>query len=220
MESQLAYLWYEWTYLAAMTTMTLGFSLRLEGGKNVPQAGPALIIANHGSFLDPILAGLVCRRHICYLARKSLFRNPIFRWLITSLNALAIDQEGIGKEGIKAVLGQLEKGRAVLVFPEGTRTEDGALQPLKPGIHLLIRKSRVPVVPIGIAGSFHAIPYWKSYPILSPLFLPPGKSTLAVVAGKPLDGQRLADLPRDQVLAELSREMHTVFARAEHLRRK
>jgi 1-acyl-sn-glycerol-3-phosphate acyltransferase len=220
MESRLAYLWYEVNYLVGMAAMTLGFSLRVEGKKNVPRTGAALIVANHGSFLDPILAGLVCRRHICYLARKSLFRNPLFRRLITSFNALPIDQEGIGKEGIKAVLAELAKDRAVLVFPEGTRTEDGAIQPLRPGIQLLIRKAQVPVVPVGIAGAFHALPYWKSCPILSPLFLPAGKSTIAVAAGKPLDGRRLAELPRQEVLAELSREMHTALARAEKLRRK
>jgi 1-acyl-sn-glycerol-3-phosphate acyltransferase len=220
MESRLAYLWYEWNYWLAMSTMTLGFSLRLEGGNNVPRTGPALIIANHGSFLDPILAGLVCRRHLCFLGRKTLFRKPFFRWLITSFNALAIDQEGVGKEGIKAVLGELDKGRAVVVFPEGTRTDTGLIQPLKPGIQLLIRKSRAPVVPVGIAGAFQAVPYWKTIPVLSPLFLPAEQSALAVCAGKPLDGQRLAGMPREEVLAELSLALHEVFARAQRLRRR
>jgi len=220
MESWPAYLWYEWNYLVAMATMSLGFGLRLSGGKNVPPTGPALIVANHQSFLDPILAGLVCRRHIWYLARKTLFRNPVFRWLITSFHALPIDQEGVGKEGIKTVLRELDRGRAVVVFPEGTRTDDGRLQPLKPGIHLLIRKSRVPIVPVGIAGAFHAMPYWKSYPLLSPLFLPASPSSLGVFAGQPLDGGRLADMPRAEALAELARAMHCVHAQAEHLRRK
>src|ERR1700758_5370316 len=65
---------YEATYWVSMALMTVGFSLRSEGRQHVPRAGPALLVANHQSFLDPALVGLCSRRHLCFLARKTLFR--------------------------------------------------------------------------------------------------------------------------------------------------
>jgi 1-acyl-sn-glycerol-3-phosphate acyltransferase len=203
-----------------MTVFTLGFSLRTAGRGNVPRTGPALLVANHQSFLDPILVGLVSRRHLCYLARKSLFRRRFFRFLIESLNAVPIDQEGIGKEGIRTILEQLRKGRAVVVFPEGERTRTGEMALPRPGIHLLIKRTQAPIIPVGIAGAFHAMPRWRHYPVPAPLFLPASRACLAVVAGNPLDGRRYAALPREQALAELSVEIRKVADWAERLRRK
>jgi 1-acyl-sn-glycerol-3-phosphate acyltransferase len=115
---------------------------------------------------------------------------------------------------------QLQLGKAVLVFPEGHRTSDGKLQPLMPGVHLLIKRKLAPVVPVGIAGAFEAWPRWSPLPIPAPLFLPAGKGTLAVSVGKPLDPGPLAELPREQVLNQLLAELRTVYGGAERLRRK
>src|SRR4051812_18778336 len=87
-------LWHELASLFSMATMTLGFSLRIVGRDNMPQTGPALVIANHQSYLDPILCGLAARRQLVPLARKTLFRNRFFAAFIRSLNAVPIDQEG------------------------------------------------------------------------------------------------------------------------------
>src|SRR5579864_1101380 len=145
-----SYLFYEATYLFSMTAMTLGFSLRTIGRNNIPKHGPVLLIANHQSYLDPMLVGLSSRRHLCFLARKTLFGNPYFARLIHALNAVPIDQEGVGREGIQTILEQLRLGQAVVVFPEGGRTGDGRMEPLKPGVHLLIKKSSAPVIPVGV----------------------------------------------------------------------
>jgi 1-acyl-sn-glycerol-3-phosphate acyltransferase len=213
-------LWYEGTFWASMTGLTLGFSLRTEGMEHVPRHGPALLIANHQSFLDPPLVGVAARRPLRYLARKTLFRRPALAWLIRSLNAVPIDQEGLGLEGLRVILHQLQAGQAVLVFPEGERTHDGSILPLRPGIQLLIKRARAPIVPVGIAGAFEAWPRWRPFPIPAPLFLPPGKGTLAVSVGPPLDAHHFLELPRDRVLAELFAHLQHVAQRAERLRRK
>ena len=153
-------LWHESLYLFSHMTMTLGFSLRLAGQRNLPP-GPALLVANHQSFFDPLLIGLAARRPRIYLARKTLFRNRFFAAMIRSLNAVPIDQEGVGKDGIRAILEQLQLGKAVVVFPEGSRTADGLMAPLRPGIHLLIKRTRVPIIPVGIAGGYDAWPIWR-----------------------------------------------------------
>src|SRR5262245_24294538 len=219
-ESWFQYLWYEATAISGMAAMTLGWGLRLKGEQNVPATGPVLVIANHQSFFDPLLVGLAVRRHLRYLARKTLFKRPLFTWLIGQYNAVPIDQEGVGKEGIKAILEQLQGGCAVLVFPEGERTHDGAIHPLRPGVHLLIKRGGAPVVPVGIAGAFGAWPRWRPLPVPAPLFLPAAAGTIAVVIGRPIEAQRFAGLDREQVLDELFEELRRVQDRAERLRRK
>lgn len=220
MSDILANWWYRLNVWVQGGALTLGFSLRTEGARHVPRAGPALLIANHQSFLDPSLVGVASRRRLCFLARKSLFRHRALAWLIRSFNAVPVDQEGIGIEGLRILMHKLRQGQAVVVFPEGSRTENGAIQPLMPGIHLLIKRAAAPIIPIGIAGAYEAWPRGRPLPIPAPLFLPAGAGTLAVAIGPPLDGRRLADLPRAQVLQELSEALHRMHDRAEQLRRK
>ena len=76
--------WYEGCFWLSFTGVTLGFSLRTEGYKNMPRSGPALLIANHQCFMDPVLVGLAARRHLHYLARRSLFRHWGLTWLMRS----------------------------------------------------------------------------------------------------------------------------------------
>jgi 1-acyl-sn-glycerol-3-phosphate acyltransferase len=201
--------------------MTLGFSLRTDGMQYVPRRGPALIIANHQSYLDPIVIGLAARRRIWSLARKTLFRNPLFGFLIHSLNAIPVDLEGVGIQGFRLILQELKRGRAVMVFPEGDRTWDGVIKELRPGIHLLIKKvPAMPIVPMGIAGAYEAWPRWRRLPQPAPLFLPPLSGTIAVAVGRPLDAARYAKLPRQQALAELFEVLKHWHDRAEQLRRR
>jgi 1-acyl-sn-glycerol-3-phosphate acyltransferase len=220
MESPWFRLWHEALYVPYHLVFTLGFSMRMQGQRNMPLTGPALLIANHQSFVDPVIVGLCARRPLVYLARKTLFKNPYFAFIIRSMNAVPIDQEGIGKDGIRTVLEQLQRGKAVLVFPEGARTEDGVMHPLKAGIHLLIKRAQVPIIPVGIAGAYDAWPIWRSYPIPAPLCMPAGPGTISVALGKPFDPRRYAEMPREQALQELFNKIHAEQECAEKLRRR
>ena len=215
-----SWLLYEIGYWLSLPGLTWAFNYRYEGGRNIPLTGPALLLANHQSFLDPCLVGSATRRHLCFLARKTLFRNRLFRALIERLNAVPLDQEGVAKEGLKTILDQLKSGQAVLVFPEGERTRTGEVQPLKPGVLLLIKRLEVPIVPIGIAGAFDVLPRTRKWPKLSPFFLPTTGADIAVSVGKPIPAERYRDMPRDQVLTELQEELKRAKDRAERLRRK
>ncbi len=186
----------------------------------MPTTGPALLIANHQSFFDPPLVGLVAKRPLVYLARKTLFRNRFFSAFIRSLNAVPIDQEGVGKEGIRTIAEQLQLGRPVLVFPEGERTHNGSLGPLKPGIHLLIKRVQAPIVPVGIAGAFDAWPRSRRLPSFAPLCFPAMPGTIAVSMGKPVHSADFAEKPRQQVLSELFELIRAEHERAEKIRRK
>lgn len=212
--------WHHSLYAFYHSIFTLGFSLRMQGKRNMPTEGPALIVANHQSFLDPLIIGLVAHRPLVYLARKTLFKNRYFAALIRSLNAVPIDQEGVGKEGIRVVLEQLSRGRAVVVFPEGERTWDGKMLPLRPGIQLLIKRTKAPIVPVGIAGAFDAWPRQRAYPLPAPLAWSTCPGAVSVSLGKPLDALQFAEMPREQCLRELFDKIHEEHVRAEKLRRK
>ncbi|MBV9275126.1 MAG: 1-acyl-sn-glycerol-3-phosphate acyltransferase [Verrucomicrobia bacterium] len=135
-----------------------GFGLKVFGQENLIQDGPAILASNHASYLDPPLVGVSCPNDIYYLARKSLMDWPILGWLIKQLNTIPIDRERGDLGAVKAVLRILKAGKQVIMFPEGTRSSDGKLQPGRAGIGLIIAKSLVPVVPVRIFGSFDALP--------------------------------------------------------------
>lgn len=212
-------LWYDCVFWSSFTFFTFGFSLRREGWKNVPKKGPLLLLSNHQSMFDPVLVGLSSRRYLSYLARKNLFEQPVLAPLIRSLNAIPIDRN-MGKDGIQAVLDALGHGQAVLMFPEGERTHDGSVEPLKPGVSLLIKRVSCPIIPVGIAGCFAAWSRFRKWPKLSPFFLPPGPSTIAVSVGEPIDPARYATMKRDAMLEDLHRVLVAQHAAAVRLRRK
>lgn len=220
-DSLVSHLWYEWWYGVVLGICTVGFSYRAEGRRNIPKTGPALIIANHESYIDPLLVGLASPRHLYYLARKTVFRGLLGKFL-RSVNTYPVDQEGVAKEGLKAMLDLLEAGKPVLIFPEGQRSFDGVMQAFRPGVHLLIKRTDAPIVPVGIAGAHEALPRGRKYPIPtpSPIFFGPGPSTLAVSVGKPIPASRYKGMPREQVLRELFEEVKKVQEEAERLRRK
>ncbi len=220
MTDRLASAFYEFCYWIVFFVYVIGFSHRAAGRRNIPRRGPVLLIANHQSFLDPLAVGLASPRHLHYLARKSLFTNPLFGGFLRAVNSVPIDQEGVGKEGMRNILARLEAGNPVLVFPEGERCDDGLVHPLRPGIALLLKRVRAPIVPVGVAGAFDAWPRYRPFPIPAPLFLAPSKRTIAVVVGKPRDPATLDGLSREQMLAVLHDDLLAVWKQAEALRRK
>ena len=216
----LSFLWYHlWHAITAMVAL-FGLSTRIERRYRFPKTGAALLVANHQSYLDPPLIGVASDRQLVYLTRSTLLTHKGLAGLMSSLGAVPIDQEGVGKEGIKTILAELAKGRAVLVFPEGGRTTDGKMQELRPGIHLLIKRSQAPIIPVGIAGVYDAWPNTRPFPLFTPLFLPPQKGGVAVVFGPPLDPKQLAQMSREEALAVVDRAIRKAQQRAEEIRRK
>jgi 1-acyl-sn-glycerol-3-phosphate acyltransferase len=137
---------------------------RVFGRQNVPLTGGVLLVCNHQSFLDPVLATLALARECDYMARDTLFRHRIFRRLIQSLNAFPIKRATADIGAIKETLRRLKAGHLITVFPEGTRTADGAIGPMQPGPILIARKAGVPIVPTLIQGAFEAWPRHARWP--------------------------------------------------------
>jgi len=142
---------------ARLTAVVL-FRFRSFGAQHMPSTGPVLVCSNHQSHLDPVLVGLVFKRRLNFVARKSLFTFAPLRWLIEFLDAIPIDRDGVGLEGIKESIRRLRRDEAVLIFPEGTRTHDGELQDLKPGFCSLARRTKAALLPVAIDGAYLAWP--------------------------------------------------------------
>lgn len=154
-------LWYSfWCHLI------LGFAkpvwrFRLYGAEHMPLHGGLVVIANHQSNLDPPLMAEFPRQ-MFFLAKTELFTESggLFAKLIESLNAIPLEQSKGDTGAMKAAIAHLQAGRVVLIFAEGSRTLDGGINDFKPGAALLIRRARVPVLPVAIEGAFDV---WKAH---------------------------------------------------------
>ncbi len=116
-----------WTFFRAVGT--LGFRCRYHNPERVPATGPAILAANHCSYLDPPLIGAGLHRDLHYLAREDLFAVPVLGTLLDRVNVVPVDRAGGGAAGLRAIFNRLRAGQAILLFPEGTRSPDGALRP-------------------------------------------------------------------------------------------
>jgi len=132
------------------------FHWRVFNVERVPMKGGVILAANHASILDPPVVGAPIHRSINFLARESLFRFPGVGALLRSWQAVPVDRDGGSGKGLKRILERLNEGGAIILFPEGTRTPDGHLQPARSGIGLTVIKSTAPVVPVRVFGSFEA----------------------------------------------------------------
>ncbi|MFO0947294.1 MAG: lysophospholipid acyltransferase family protein [Planctomycetota bacterium] len=158
-------------YALAAVLVGYPFPVRQSGNATVPKSGGILVVGNHQGFLDPIVIGLTLPRKASYLARASLFKFPPFGWFLRCLNAIRLDRDGVAKEGIRTSLRVLEEGGALVLWPEGTRTYDGSVSELRPGILLLLRRTRVPIVIAGVSGSYESWPRNRLLPFPRPVWI-------------------------------------------------
>jgi 1-acyl-sn-glycerol-3-phosphate acyltransferase len=155
---------YHLVYHGARVLAETFASLECEGWDRLP-AGACLIAANHQSFLDPPLVGASLPFEIAFVARKSLFTNPVFGGVIRACRAIPLDRDEADLGAIRRALATLAEGRKLLIFPEGTRSADGRLLPAKAGAGLLALRSGVPVVPVRIRGARDVLPRGSAVPL-------------------------------------------------------
>jgi glycerol-3-phosphate dehydrogenase (NAD(P)+) len=140
------------------------FRLRRLGREHIPSDG-VILAANHRSFLDPFAIGCCLPRPIYFMAKRELFRNPIIGWFLNCMGAFPVRRGEADEESVATSLALLERGQAVVIFPEGTRIRAGSLAKPKRGVGRLALQSGAPVVPIAITGSEHARDGWKIKPV-------------------------------------------------------
>jgi glycerol-3-phosphate dehydrogenase (NAD(P)+) len=140
------------------------FRVRRLGREHIPSGG-VILAANHRSFLDPFVIGCCLPRPIYFVAKRELFRNPIIGWFLNCMGAFPVRRGEADEESVDTALALLERGQAVVIFPEGTRIRAGSLAKPKRGVGRLALQSGAPVVPIAISGSEHARAGWKIKPV-------------------------------------------------------
>jgi glycerol-3-phosphate dehydrogenase (NAD(P)+) len=140
------------------------FRLRRLGREHIPSGG-VILAANHRSFLDPFAIGCCNPRPIYFVAKEELFRNPLLGWFLNCMGAFPVRRGQSDEESVQTSLALLERGQAVVIFPEGTRIRSGSLAQPKRGVGRLALQSGAPVVPIAITGSEHARDGWRIKPV-------------------------------------------------------
>lgn len=147
-----------WLYGFARVVLGLGYRLayriRAEGQEHIPPTGGVILCSNHINAQDPIVIGLACPRPICFMAKEELFRSQLLGFLIRGLGAFPVKRGSADRAALKHALTLLEAGRCFGIFPEGTRSRTGKLLKPEPGTAYLALKSGVPVIPVGITGSY------------------------------------------------------------------
>ncbi|MFH0839114.1 MAG: lysophospholipid acyltransferase family protein [Candidatus Omnitrophota bacterium] len=179
------------------------FRLKVINKNKIPRTGALIIASNHTSFLDPVLLGVASPRPFNFMAREDLFSsNRFFGRLLQSINAFPLRREGSALGAFKEALKRLQQEKALVIFPEGTRSKNGALGKAHSGIGLLALKSRSPVIPAYIDGSGKALPrnacFIKCEPITVYFGEPISTTSFAELESQE-NYQRFADLIMERI---------------------
>lgn len=137
---------------------TCCFDLKVFGIRHVPKDGAVLLVANHQSYLDPVLVGVRLPRPLSYIAKSELFENRHASRLLRWLNGFPVRQGTVDIGAVRETIARLRSGHALTIFPEGSRTSNGEMLPIERGVGLVVRRARVPVIPVVIDGSYRAWP--------------------------------------------------------------
>ncbi|HZN62917.1 MAG TPA: lysophospholipid acyltransferase family protein [Planctomycetota bacterium] len=156
-----------WTVLCVVRVLGAAlWGLRTVGQGRVPSRGGVILAANHQSYLDPPFVAACLPRETSFMARRSLFEIPLLGPIIVACNAFPIERNTGDVRGVKNAIDRLRSGSALLLFPEGTRSRDGRIGPLKGGLRLLAERAGVPVVPVLVDGAFGVWPKGRVFPRL------------------------------------------------------
>lgn len=188
----------------------LYFKGRVFGLKNVPQTGGVLLACNHQSFSDPVCAAIALNREASFMARDTLFLNPYFSRLISSLNAFPVKRGAADVGAVKEILRRLKAGKLVVVFPEGTRTMDGKIGKINANSLLIAKKARAAIVPTVIDGAFEA---WPRTQLL------PSPHRMYVTYCEAITAAQVEDWPIERTTETVQKRMHAALAQSQAMRR-
>jgi len=196
-------LWYRWIRFVLQVTISPAWKVRVFNRHYEPAEGGVLYICNHQSFLDPVLMSFALRRPVNYMARDSLFYFPVFKQLIRSVNAFPVRRATADLGALKEAMRRIRDGGQVVVFAEGTRTADGRIGPLLPGVAMLAQRVARWTVPVVIEGAFEAWPRTLALPR-------PG--SVIVQYAPPIPREEAQELPSQEFVDRVRRTLIEIQA--------
>ncbi|HEV2358339.1 MAG TPA: lysophospholipid acyltransferase family protein [bacterium] len=152
---------FQWVFKGLLK---LGFGLEVTGEEHVPRSGPVILAANHGSQIDPLVVAAAVPRRCTFLAAAELLTMPVLGALIRPFRPVPIKRGRLDRGAIQECLARLGRGEALVIFPEGKISTDGRLQPAHDGLAFLAGLARVPIIPVGIAGTYEVWPLGTRMP--------------------------------------------------------
>lgn len=195
----------------AQWLMVLYFRGRVFGLRNVPPSGPVVLACNHQSFFDPVSTTLALYREGNYMARDTLFRNPLFKRLIEWLNAFPVKRGAADVTAVKEMLRRLSAGKVVVVFPEATRTRDGSISPINANAMAVAKKAGAAIVPTVIDGAFES---WPRDQLL------PAPRRMYISYEKAISRDEVREWPVERIAEVLSERLHSGLERSRFMRRR
>jgi 1-acyl-sn-glycerol-3-phosphate acyltransferase len=181
------------------------FRGEIAGLENLPASGAFLVAANHASHLDPPFIGAHIQRQMAFFARKTLWKPGLpARWL-DHVGAIPVDRDGGSDlKAIKRVFATLAEGKSLVLFPEGTRSLDGELQPAKAGVGMIACKTGVPVVPVRIFNSHLAFGRGGGVALGTPVHIVYGAPIPAAIYDVPADGKERYQRASERIMARIA----------------
>ena len=138
--------------------------ITVTGTEQVPHTGAFLLVSNHASNLDPPLIAITCPRRLAFFAKREVYKNPFLRLVARAYHTIPVDRENPSVSTVRKSIKVLRSGTPIMIAPEGTRSLDGTLQPFKPGFIKLAHRAGVPILPVGIVGTFEVLPRNRKFP--------------------------------------------------------
>lgn len=203
---------YHFFHIIARPLFKALFKFEVIGSENIPSKGGVLFMMNHASYLDPIFIGAAVKRNLHYMARSSLFKPGIIRWFLLNMNAFPVNLGAPDRSAIKHALKLLQEGKALLIFPEGTRSFDGTLGKAQDGVGFIAYRTNAPIIPVFLDGTFRALP--RGAKMIK-------TAKISIIFGKPInmDKYRKLDPCRDTYVKIGQEIMSNIAELKEGLRR-
>ena len=187
--------------------------MEVTGVEGVSPHGPLIVVCNHVSYNDPPLLVAAIPRPLYFIAKKELFGNPVARFWMQAFHVSPFDRSGAGIDAIRVLMQNLERDRAVVIFPEGHRSPDYTLQKGMLGVVYLALKSQAPILPVAVTGT-NTFPIWRiPFPFRQMKASIGTPFTLPVIEGRPSKEvmSSLLDMVMGRIADQLPSELRGVY---------
>ncbi len=193
-------------FFGALLRFPLFCWLRIEGRRRVPRRGGLIVIANHRSLADPVVLWYASPRHLCFMGRADVLTIPLIGHIARLARTIPVRQRTADRTALMLAIQAVRRGEALCIFPEGELSPTGELLPFLPGVLLILRQTKAPLLPVGLKNTERIVPYGKLFP-------KPALSVITIRFGEVIPPEQVLDLPTTEAQLEfLRRRVHELVS--------